>query len=134
MYKVYTNKIYLQWAPVYDYDLSHYNIYTQEGIKLVKLNSKKLLKTEFELINYNLEGMKKFIVTSVDKSGNESLKDNHILLNKRDTKAPVIKSIDYAQTKEGLVISLNINDSDYNGFEVYRSSGKSLAFLKSQIL
>ena len=130
MYKVYTNKIYLQWTPVYDYDLSHYNIYTQEGTKLVKLNSKKLLKTKFELINYKLEGIKKFIVTSVDKSGNESLKDKHILLNKRDTKAPIIKNIDYTQTKEGIEISLNISDSDYNGFEVYRSSGKSLEFYK----
>ncbi len=130
IYKVYKNKIYLQWTPIYDFDLSHYNIYTQKGTKLVKLNSKKLLKTQFELVNYKLRGIKKFIVTAVDKSGNESIKDKHILLSEKDTKAPIIKNINYVQTKDGIEISLDINDNDYNGFEVYRSSGKSLAFYK----
>lgn len=130
VYRVYSNKIYLQWAPIYDYDLSHYNIYTQEGTRLVKLNSKKLLKTQFELVNYKLRGMKKFIVTAVDKSGNESIKDKHILLSEKDTKAPIIKNINYVKTEDGIEISLDINDKDYNGFEVYRSSGKSLSFYK----
>ncbi len=130
MYKVYTNKIYLQWNPIYDFDLSHYNIYTQEGNKLVKLNFNNILKTQFELNNYTLNGLKKFIVTSVDKNGNESSLNEHILLSKSDTKAPIIESSKYSQTKEGIEISLDVKDSDYNGFEVYRSSGKSLEFYK----
>ena len=130
MYKVYTNKIYLQWSPIYDYDLSHYNIYTQEGNKLVRLNPKKIEKTQFELNNYTLNTLKKFIVTAVDKSGNESLKSEHILLSNRDIKAPTISNIKYLQTKAGIEISLDVKDDDYNGFEVYRSSGKSLQFYK----
>ncbi len=130
MQKVYKNKIYLQWTPIYDYDLSHYNIYTQEGTKLVKLNSKKIEKTQFELNNYKLDSLKKFMVSAVDKSGNESLKDKHILLNKRDTQAPLLSSIKYSQSSSGIKILLDIKDNDYNGFEVYRSSGKSIEFFK----
>lgn len=125
-YKVYNDTLFLEWKNVIVYDLSHYNIYTQIGKKLVKLNKKPILFTKFEYnLPKNIQGQKKYIVTAVDKSGNESSKENFVLINHKDTVAPKIENIKYQIQKNQVKISFEVKDDDYNGFEIFRSSGKN---------
>ncbi len=121
-YKTYAEKIVFDWQEVYDYDLSHYNIYTQDGKNLIKLNKKPLKVTYFELKNSKYNGLRKYIVTAVDKSGNESLKEKHMLIKSLDLIAPKIEKINYSLKGKNLEINFTVNDKDYNGFEVFRSS------------
>jgi len=128
-YKVYKNRLILEWKNVIVPDLSHYNVYTQIGKKLVKLNKKPLVFTKFEyILPKNLQGQKKYMVTAVDKTGNESSKDSFIIVNHLDLIAPKIENIKYDIQKNQVKISFDVKDSDYNGFEIFRSSGKNMKY------
>ncbi|MBS9782575.1 MAG: hypothetical protein KGV43_02095 [Arcobacter sp.] len=128
-YKTYENKIVFNWQEVYDYDLSHYNLYTQDGVKLIKLNKKPLKVTYFELKNLKYKGLRKYIVTAVDKSGNESSKEKNILIKSLDLTPPKLENIRYSLNNNGLKISFDCNDKDYSGFELFRSTPKSPKYI-----
>lgn len=127
-HNVYNNKLKFKWNKIDELDLSHFNIYTQLGTNLVKLNDEPLKTNMFEykFDKNSINGTKKYLVTAVDKSGNESSKTSHIVVNHLDLTAVDLKTIFYEKDKKNnsLVISFTIEDKDYSGFEVYRSYGK----------
>ncbi|MEA1914912.1 MAG: hypothetical protein U9N30_06315 [Campylobacterota bacterium] len=124
--KVYKDKISLQWNNIIVHDLSHYNVYTQVEKKVVRLNKKPLIMTRFEYaVPKGLMGKRKYFITAVDKDGNESQKDKHVLINHVDLIAPMIDNVNYKRIKNSLEISFDVKDKDYNGFEIFRSSGKN---------
>lgn len=128
-YKTYENKIVFNWQEIHDYDLSHYNLYVQEGKNFVKLNKEPLTITYFELQNLKYQGLRKYLITAVDKSGNESSKQEHSLIRSLDLTAPKIENIKYVQKYKNLYISFDVNDKDYNGFEVFRSTLENKNFV-----
>jgi hypothetical protein len=128
-YKVYENILSLKWNNIIVYDMDHFNLYTQVGKKLVKLNDKPLYLSSFKYnLPKNIQGERKYLVTAVDKAGNESSKDNYIIVNHLDLIAPKIEDIQYKIEKNNLKISFNVKDDDYNGFEIFRSSGKNTKY------
>jgi len=119
---VYPQKIFFEWSKIIVDDLSHYNIYKKgvEGIQ--KLNKENLYANSFEYNDPEAEEFT-YIVTAVDKAGNESLKDKGRVLKTIDQIPVTLSELKYEKTKEGYKISFVCNDKDYNGFELLRSSG-----------
>ncbi len=123
-HNIYPSKIRFTWARTLEKDLDYYNLYTQKGKKLIRLNKKPIISTFFEFRNPEINDFRKFIVTSVDTSGNESKKDEHIIIKGLDVIAPIIKNIKYKIVGKNIEINFVVKDVDYNGFEILRSSGK----------
>lgn len=118
----YTNKIFLEWYPVYEYDVSHYNVYkrTSNGIK--KLNLKPITELVYEDINVTtMEN--KYIITAVDTTGNESLKENLISVKSVDNHPVNIKNLQLTKGIKGSTVAFSCSDNDYSGFELYRAIG-----------
>jgi len=125
--KVYLNKITFEWAKVIIDDLSHYNVYLKNARETLKLNTKPILANYFEYDNPKA-GKNEYIVVAVDKSGNESSKENGKILQTIDQTPVTISKLVHKKTKNGLKISFKTKDDDYNGFELFRSSGDNTRY------
>ncbi len=126
---IYTKKAILSWNAIDIYDFDHYNVYLEKDGKQIKLNEKPLKQTTFEhIFEKPMQGKANYIVTSVDKYGNESSKNNKFEVVYQDIDGVKIESISYGINKESVTIKLATKDKDYNGFEVFRSSGTNNKF------
>jgi hypothetical protein len=122
-FKAYVSKIIIEWNKIIVYDLDGYNVYRKVDKKLVKLN-KKLLKNSMFIDNKPLEGANEYVITAVDKSGNESVKTNNKVVYLKDIKPVKIENFKLSKTKDGIKASFTCKDKDYAGFKLYRSSGE----------
>ena len=124
----YPNRVYLKWTSMHTYDLDHYNVYKKIGAKLIKVNQKPIKINSYEDFNL-VEGVSaRYSVTAVDKSGNESTKKKSVSTKIVDKTAPNIEDFKLTKLKKGIKISFTCRDKDYNGFEVYKSSGRDLKY------
>ncbi|WP_331774389.1 hypothetical protein [Sulfurospirillum sp. 1612] len=119
---VYPNKIVLDWNRIIVYDFDHYNLYRKKGKNIIKLNTKPLIRNHF-IDTKPQKGINEYIITAVDKSGNESAKNQSQKINALDLKPVTITNVTVKKIKEGTKISFSCKDKDYKGFEVFRSSG-----------
>ena len=118
-YVSYPSKIKLEWAKTLVYDFNYYNIYRKDG---EKLNEKPLKKNIFTDLKPK-DGVNEYIITAVDMSGNESVKEKSVKVNLQDIKPVIIENFKLTKADKGVKISFTCSDTDYNGFEVYRSEG-----------
>ncbi len=123
----YTNKIILEWDKIAVYDFNYYNIYKKIGKKLKKLNEKPLYLSSFIDLKPN-SGKNEYIVTAVDKSGNESktLKSKIVVL--KDNIPVKIRNFELKKINNSVVVSFTCKDRDYAGFKLFRSSGNILNY------
>ena len=126
-YSAYPGKVELLWNSVSVYDFSHYNVYRQQGDDLVLLNKEPIATTRF-FDTAPLDGENEYVITCVDKAGNESSKKSVITVSSADIKPVAITDFTVQRTKTGAEISFATAASDYNGFEVFRSSGSDTKF------
>ena len=126
----YPNRVYLKWDRVLVYDLSHYNVYRKVGKNLKKLNKLPIRRDNFEDLNPPKKGMVSYLVTAVDKSGNESAKKKMISVKIIDTTPLVIENFKAKLSKKGVKITFTCRAKDYNGFEVYKSFGSDTRYYK----
>ena len=129
-YKTYAKKIILQWTQVITYDFDHYNIYRKVGKKWKKLNKKPLLKSYFEDRSAKT-GKNIYTITAVDTSKNESKIKKVYSVIMTDKIPPKIENFAVKKVKKGILVSFDCKDKDYNGFEVYRSSGDILHYFNA---
>ena len=116
------HKIQLQWNKVRVYDLASYNVYRAVDKHLVKLNTQPLTQTLFVDENPK-QGLNHYIITAVDQSGNESEQTVVTTVMAQDTQPVTLHAIKVVQEKNGIALSFKVDDADYNGFEIMRSSG-----------
>lgn len=121
-YKVNNDRIRVEWNKVRVYDIASYNIYRKEGIKYVKLNVKALQTTQF-IDESPKAGINEYVVTAVDSSKNESKRFKSTKIMAKDITPVKIEGLKVTQSKGAVTLSFDVNDSDYNGFEVMRSGG-----------
>jgi len=126
-YLSYTNRIIFEWNKITVYDFSYYNIYRKVGKKLKKLNNKPIFLTTF-IDTKPLKGENEYIITAVDKSGNESPKTKVKKILLKDNIPVKIENFKLSKVKTGVKISFTCKDSDYAGFKLFRSSGKILNY------
>jgi hypothetical protein len=126
-YLSYTNKIVLEWNKIVVYDFNHYNIYRKVGKKLKRLNNKPIFLVTFTDTK-PLKGENQYIITAVDKSGNESTKTKTKKILLKDNIPVKIENFKLSKVKDGVKISFTCKDSDYAGFKLFRSSGKILNY------
>ncbi len=118
-FRAYTTKIVLEWNQIFVYDFDHYNVYKKEGGKFVKLNKKPLLRSKF--IDFKPQrGVNQYVVTAVDKSGNESKKTNVKKIVLKDNIPVKIDDFKVVKTKAGVKASFTCKDKDYAGFKLFR--------------
>ena len=121
--KPYVSKITLEWNKIIVYDLDGYNIYRKVDKKLEKLNQ-KLLKNSMFIDNKPLQGANEYVITAVDKSGNESVKTNSKVVYLKDIKPVKIENFKLSKINDGIKASFTCKDKDYAGFKLFRSSGE----------
>lgn len=129
-YKAYAKKIVLQWAQVIVYDFDHYNVYKKVGKKWKRLNKKPLKKSYFEDKSAKI-GKNTYAITAVDTSINESKIKKVYSVVMTDKIPPEIENFTVKKVKNGILVSFKCKDKDYNGFEVYRSSGDILHYFNA---
>ena len=122
-FMAYPNKIVLDWNRIIVYDFDHYNVYRRNGKDFAKLNTKNLIRNRFA-DQKPKKGINEYIITAVDKSGNESKKDNSQKINTVDLKPVKITDLKIKTFKKTIYISFVCKDKDYSGFVVFKSSGK----------
>ncbi|MFK5882670.1 MAG: hypothetical protein QM482_10730 [Sulfurospirillum sp.] len=127
---VYPNRVYLKWDRVLVYDLDHYNVYVRFGKKFQKVNKKPIKINSFEDLNPPKKGKVLYLVTAVDRSGNESAKKSMISIKTVDTTPPVIENFKAVLSKKSIKLSFICRDKDYSGFEVYKSFGNDIRYYK----
>ena len=123
-FHAYPDKILIEWNEIIVYDFSYYNVYKKIDNKFIKLNKKELIRrifTDKDMKNTANE----YVITAVDKSGNESKKVKSQKINAVDIVAPTIKNFSVKLIGNGAKISFTCTDKDYNGFEVYKSIGET---------
>ncbi len=125
--RAYISKITLEWNKIVVYDLDGYNVYRKVDKKLLKLN-KELLKNSMFIDNKPLQGANKYIVTSVDKSGNESVKTKSKVVYLKDIIPVKIENFNLLKMKNGVKASFTCKDKDYAGFKLFRSSGEIVEY------
>ena len=127
MYRAYTDKITLQWNKIMVYDLSHYNIYRKDKDKLIKLNKKPVINAIYT-DKKPLEGINTYVITAVDTSGNESNTTKSKSITLIDNKPVKIEDFQLTRTSKGVKASFRCTDKDYDGFKLFKSSGKVLKY------
>lgn len=126
-FRAYANKITFEWNKIIVYDLDGYNVYRKTGKKITKLN-KAILKNSMFTDTKPLQGANKYIVTAVDKSGNESDKKYSKVIYLKDIIPVKIENFKLSKIKDGIKASFACKDKDYAGFKLFRSSGKIIKY------
>jgi len=122
-YSINPERIRLEWTAIEVYDLDHYNLYRKEAKVYVKLNHMPLYKRQFVDKKPRI-GENVYLVTAVDKKGNESVRTATIALKSKNLTPVTIESLSFKKVAQGVEVSFRVNDKDYMGFELLRSSGK----------
>ena len=118
-FHAYATKIDFTWNRIVVYDFSHYNVYKKLGKEYKKLNKKPIVNATFTDLNPN-DGINEYVITAVDKSGNESLKKKSKKIELLDIKPVVIKNFEVKKIKGGVKLSFTCKDKDFAGFRVLR--------------
>jgi uncharacterized protein len=121
--RAYPKKVSLQWNKITIYDMDYYNIYRQKGKKLIRLN-KQPIRELIYVDNNPVDGKNIYVITSVDKSKNESLKVHKFEVLAKDNTPVTVKAFKIKVNKKSVKLSFKVSDKDYKGFEVLRSSGR----------
>lgn len=127
VYRAYADNIKIEWNKIIVYDLSHYNVYRKMDKEFKKLN-KKPLKNSVFIDEKPIEGINEYVITSVDKSGNESQKTNSRKITLIDNIPVKIENFKLIKTKDGVKASFTCRDSDYAGFKLFKSSGEIIKY------
>ena len=118
-FHAYASKITFTWNRIVVYDLSHYNVYKKVKKEYKKLNKNPIFNATFTDLKPN-DGINEYVITAVDKSGNESSKKISKKIELLDIKPVVIKSFKVKKVKGGVKLSFTCSDKDFAGFRVYR--------------
>jgi len=118
-FRAYSHKIVIEWTKIEVYDLDYYNVYKKVDKKYIKLNKNPIFMSMFEDKKPQY-GMTEYVVTAVDKSGNESLKTKTKKIVLADIKPVKIESFKLLKIKDGIKASFTCKDKDYTGFVLMR--------------
>jgi hypothetical protein len=130
----------LDWNNNDENDLKGYNVYrsTTSGSGYAKLNGTFLANSNYTDSNANGTRTYYYVVTAIDTSNNESNDSNQVSTTPTDTIPPAAPT-GLTATAGNQTVSLDWNDnneSDMNGYNVYRSttSGSGYAKLNGTLL
>ncbi len=118
-FRAYSNKIVLEWNQIIVYDFDHYNVYRKNNKGYEKLNKKPLVNSLF--IDRNpKKGVNEYVITAVDKSGNESSKSKTRIVKLKDITPVKVENFKLEKSPRGIKASFTCKDKDYAGFKLYR--------------
>lgn len=118
-FRAHNDKIILEWGKNTAYDLDHYNVYSKVDNKYNKLNQEPIFMSMFTDIKPH-SGINQYVITAVDKSGNESLKTVVKEVKLVDNIPVKIEDFKLLKTKKGVEVSFTCKDKDYHGFKLFR--------------